>query len=112
MENEVQVSRDPLRGNLFENIVIIEALKQRFNRGLRSNLSFYRESNGNEVDLVAETGRERLAVEIKSGATVNPDFFKGFLLLKKQSVPVISSKAASSMAEAKRSKEVTSLFIR
>jgi len=83
LENEAQVSRDPLRGNLFENIVIIEALKQRFNRGLRSNLFFYRESNGNEVDLVAETGRELLAVEIKSGATVNPDFFKGLLLFKK-----------------------------
>lgn len=83
LENEAQVSRDPLRGNLFENIVIIEALKQRFNRGLRSNLFFYRESNGNEVDLVAETGRELLAVEIKSGATVNPDFFKGLLHFKK-----------------------------
>lgn len=83
LENETQVCRDPLRGNLFENIVIIEALKQRFNRGLRNNLFFYRESNANEVDLVAESGRALLAVEIKSGATVNPDFFKGLLHFKK-----------------------------
>jgi hypothetical protein len=77
LENEIQVSRDPLRGNLFENMVVIEALKYRYNLGMRSNLFFYRESNGNEVDLIAERGRDLLAVEIKSGATVNPDFFKG-----------------------------------
>jgi len=54
----MQASRDPLRGNLFENMAMMEALKQRYNRGMRSNIFFYRESNGNEVDLVAENGRE------------------------------------------------------
>lgn len=77
LENEKQISRDPLRGNLFENMVVIEALKYRFNRGNRNNLFFYRESNGNEVDLLAESGRNLWVVEIKSGATVNPDYFKG-----------------------------------
>lgn len=77
LENEMQVSRDPLRGNLFENMVVMEALKNRYNRGKRSNLFFYRESNGNEVDLLAESGRNLRAVEIKSGATINPDYFKG-----------------------------------
>lgn len=76
LENEKQVSRDPLRGNLFENMVVMEALKYRYNRGRRSNLFFYRESNGNEIDLLAENGRDLCAVEIKSGATVNPDYFK------------------------------------
>ena len=83
LTNQIQVSRDPLRGNLFENMVIIEALKNRFNLGLRNNLFFYRESNGNEVDLIAKSGRDLLAVEIKAGATVNPDFFKGLRHLKK-----------------------------
>jgi uncharacterized protein len=83
LTNEMQVSRDPLRGNLFENMVIIEALKYRYNLGLRNNLFFYRESNGNEVDLIAENGRDLLAIEIKSGATVNPDFFKGLQHFKK-----------------------------
>lgn len=77
LENETQVGRDPLRGNLFENMIVMEALKYRYHRGTRNNLFFYRESNGNEVDLIAESGRHLLAVEIKSGATVNPDFFKG-----------------------------------
>lgn len=76
LENERQVSRDPLRGNLFENMVVMEALKYRYNRGRRSNLFFYRESNGNEIDLLAENGRNLRAVEIKSGATINSDYFK------------------------------------
>lgn len=77
LENEIQVGRDPLRGNLFENLVVVEALKYRYNRGRRSNLFFYRESNGNEIDLLAESGRSLYAMEIKAGATVNPDYFKG-----------------------------------
>lgn len=77
LENETQIVRDPLRGNLFENLVVVEALKYRFNRGRRNNLFFYRESNGNEVDLLAENGRNLFAVEIKSGATINSDYFKG-----------------------------------
>lgn len=75
--NEMQISRDPLRGNLFENMVVMEALKYRYNQGRRNNLFFYRESNNNEVDLIAENGRNLCAVEIKAGATVNPDYFKG-----------------------------------
>lgn len=77
LENETQVSRDPLRGSLFENMVVMEALKYRYNRGMRSNIFFYRESNSNEVDLVAEKGRDLCAIEIKAGATVNHDFFRG-----------------------------------
>lgn len=77
LEDENQMSRDPLRGHLFENLVIIEALKHRYNQGKRSNLYFYRDSNGNEVDLIAENGRKLSAIEIKAGATVNPDYFKG-----------------------------------
>ena len=77
LENETQVNRDPLRGNLFENMVVMEALKHRYNQGKRSNLFFFRDSNGNEVDLIAEQGRNLAAIEIKAGATINPDFFKG-----------------------------------
>jgi hypothetical protein len=77
LEKDIQVNRDPLRGNLFENLVVIEALKYRYNQGKRNNLYFYRDSNGNEVDLIAENGRNLSAVEIKAGSTVNPDYFKG-----------------------------------
>jgi uncharacterized protein len=77
LENELHVSRDPLRGNLFENLAVIEALKYRFNRGKRSNLNFYRDSGGNEVDLVIEMGPDVFPVEIKAGATITRDAMKG-----------------------------------
>ena len=77
IETVNQISRDPLRGSLFENMVIAEALKYRFNQGKRSNLYFYRDSKGNEVDLVFSSGSELFPVEIKSGMTVTRDYFKG-----------------------------------
>ncbi len=78
-EHEVHISRHPLRGNLFENLIVVEALKYRFNRGLRNNLYFWRDAKGNEVDLVVEAGPDVMPVEIKAGATVTGDYFKGLL---------------------------------
>lgn len=77
LKNELHVSRDPLRGNLFENMVVIEALKYRLHRGKRSNLHFYRDSNGNEVDLLLGLGPDLYPIEIKAGMTINRDYFKG-----------------------------------
>jgi uncharacterized protein len=72
-----QVSRDPLWGSLFENFIIMEALKDRFNAGESAEMYFYRDSEGNEVDLLLPTGGKLHAIEIKAGATVNSDYFKG-----------------------------------
>lgn len=77
LENIDHVSRDPLRGKLFENMVVIEALKYRLHRGRRSNLHFYRDSNGNEVDLLLSMGPDLYPVEIKAGMTINRDYFRG-----------------------------------
>lgn len=72
-----QVARDPLWGSLFENFVIMEAMKDRLNAGETAEMYFYRDSEGNEVDLLLPTGGKMHAIEIKAGATVNPDYFKG-----------------------------------
>ena len=72
-----QVSRDPLWGSLFENFIIMEALKDRLNVGESPEMYFYRDSEGNEVDLLLPKGGKLHAIEIKAGATVNPDYFKG-----------------------------------
>ena len=77
IENHKQISRDPLRGNLFANMVIIEVLKCRFNQGRRSNLYFYRDSKGNEVDLLMVSGSDIFPIEIKAGMTITRDYFKG-----------------------------------
>lgn len=88
LETELHVARDPLRGNLFENMAIVEALKYRYNRGKKGNLSFYRDSNGNEVDLLLEVGPDLFPIEIKSGETIVPDFFKGLTTFSKISPPL------------------------
>ena len=70
-----QVTTHPLRGSLFENLVVAEAVKHRFNRGRDFNLSFFRDSRGLECDLLYDTGSGIHAIEIKSGATVASDYF-------------------------------------
>ncbi|MXZ80051.1 MAG: ATP-binding protein [Gammaproteobacteria bacterium] len=68
----------PLRGGLFENLVVTEVIKTVFNHDRRPEACFYRDSNGNEVDLMLRTGTGWLPIEIKAGKTVNQDYFKGF----------------------------------
>jgi hypothetical protein len=65
----------PLRGPLFENYIVCEALKAAFNSGRRPRMSFYRDHQGREVDLLVERGDATVAVEIKSGQTVSGEFF-------------------------------------
>lgn len=66
----------PLRGALFENLVVSEFLKARFNAGLPADLYFWRDNNGLEADLVFEVGRRLQTVEIKSGQTVTSDYIR------------------------------------
>jgi predicted AAA+ superfamily ATPase len=78
IEQPEHVSKHPLRGQLFENLVVMESLKYRYNRVLPDNIYFFRDSKGNEIDLLMLSGGFPLPVEIKSGQTLNPDYFKGF----------------------------------
>ncbi len=72
-----QLSRDPLWGHLFENFIVMEALKDQWHFGQNQPLYFYRDSMGHEVDLLVADGSQVHAIEIKAGQTVNPDYFKG-----------------------------------
>lgn len=71
------LSRDKMRGHLFENMVMIDFLKREYNSGRSRSLYFYRDSNGNEVDLLVKRGGQYDAYEIKSAETFHPDFLKG-----------------------------------
>ena len=92
IENAKQVVTHPLRGALFENLVVAETLKRRFNQGLRSNLSFFRDSRGLECDLLYQTGLGVGAIEIKSGSTVASDYFRSLNRVA-ELIPDISGKA-------------------
>lgn len=77
IENTIQLSRDPLYGALFENMVIMDAVKRRFNEGFDHNMYFYRDSHHSEIDLVYQKANELIPIEIKSSQTYHPDFIKG-----------------------------------
>jgi len=74
IERVEQVGRDPLIGSLFENLVVLEALKTRYNYGRTPNLYFFRDSQGHEIDLLHKQGNELLGIEIKSASTWNASF--------------------------------------
>lgn len=76
VESSEQLSYHPFRGNLFENMIIVEFLKKRFNTGKESNLYFWRNNVGNEIDLIID-GVNPIPIEIKSGQTITTDFYKG-----------------------------------
>jgi uncharacterized protein len=77
IETQAQLARDPLRGNLFENMVVMELMKSRSNKGLDPLLYFYRDSNDNEVDILFRDARQYRPIEIKSAATFQPEFLRG-----------------------------------
>lgn len=83
IENTTQLSRDPLRGALFENLVILELMKYRLNRGLDPNLYFYRDSHQNEVDIIIKSGHLLIPVEIKSAQTFTESFLKNVRYFQK-----------------------------
>ena len=92
IEDPKQLVTHPLRGALFENLVVAEALKHRLNRGRQPNLSFFRDARGLECDLLYETGQSLGAIEIKSGATVPSDAFDALNRVS-DLIPAVAAKA-------------------
>ena len=91
IETPEQVARDPLFGGLFENMVVMEALKSRFNAGEMPNLYFLRDSQGLEADLLLrKSHNELIPIEIKGGMTWNKDFCRNLLKLRKLSDKFVS----------------------
>jgi hypothetical protein len=72
-----QLATHPLRGSIFETLILSELAKARLNLGERATFHFWRDSNGNEVDVIADAGTKLMPIEIKSGQTLNRDFFTG-----------------------------------
>ena len=77
IQTAAQIAIHPLRGALFETLIVGEFLKARFNSGYPSNLYFWRDNVGLEVDLLIDEPEGLRPVEIKSSATVTEDLFKG-----------------------------------
>ena len=92
IQDPSQIATHPLRGHLFENLVVAETIKHRFNQGRGANLSFFRNANGLECDLFYESGQDIAAIEVKAGATIAPDYFTALNRVVEQ-VPGVRAKA-------------------
>lgn len=75
IRDEADLRNHPLRGNLFETMIVGETLKFFHNRGIRPPLHYYRETAGLEIDLLISFANIHLPVEIKSAGMVNPSFY-------------------------------------
>lgn len=71
------------RGALFETFVVSELIKRQYNQGQNADLYFWRDSAGNEIDLLLDTPQGLQAIEIKSGSTFASDWIKGFKVWKR-----------------------------
>jgi uncharacterized protein len=72
-----QMISHPLRSSIFETFILSELIKLKLNQGEKPVFSFWRDSNGNEVDLLVEKGVRLNPVEIKSGRTLTHEAFTG-----------------------------------
>lgn len=82
LENVDQIITHYLVGSLFENLVLSDLMKYKMNHGLNYNFYFWRDKLGREVDCLIESGLEKIILEIKSGKTINEDFFNGLKFYK------------------------------
>ena len=83
IENEKQLETHPLRGAIFENMVVLEFFKTRYNNGLLPNLYFYRDKSQREIDLIYEQGNSLYAYEIKSAKSFTKSFMSNLEFFRK-----------------------------
>ena len=89
VQDAEQLVVHPLRGAIFETFVVSELIKTKLNRGEQASFHFWRDSNGNEIDVIADLGVKSMPIEIKSGQTLNRDFFKAL----KNWLPLVGKEA-------------------
>lgn len=71
------LNRDKMKGPLFENMIVMECLKAIYNEGRNTGIFYYRDSNGNEVDILIKNKNKYDLIEVKSSQTYHPEFLKG-----------------------------------
>ena len=92
IKTKEQLSTHYLRGNLFENLIISDSIKQSYHQGSHPSCYFWRDSHGNEVDLLVDHAGKLDIFEIKSGKTINQDYFKGLRYMTKIAPEAIANK--------------------
>lgn len=93
IESPQQLALDKMRGAIFENMIVAECLKHRYNQGKEGNVFFYRDSNQNEIDVLVKEEGQLIAIEVKSAMTYQPDFDKSLRKLNEWTTTPILHRA-------------------
>jgi len=91
-KKEEQLVTHKFKGHLFENMVIMEYLKQNYHKNQGKDFYFWRDSAGNEVDLIIHDDEKIDIIEIKATETILPEAFKGLNYFEKLAKDEIKSK--------------------
>lgn len=108
IHEQSQLDRDPLYGQIFENLILSECVKHKLNQGKDHNIYFFRDSNGNEVDVFHKLNGNYYLGEIKSSMTFHKDFLKNLNSLDKKIE--VHKKALIFSGESRTLKEKTKLL--
>jgi uncharacterized protein len=76
ISDAVHLENHPLKGSIFETMVVIELVKKFTNNGIVPPLFYWRDKTGHEIDVIVDNSDKLTPIEIKSGKTINSDFFK------------------------------------
>lgn len=106
IRNSSHLISHPLRGAIFEGMVMTELVKTRLNAGQEVDLFFWRDKTGHEIDVILEKGKKMIPVEIKSGKTIQPEFYKNIdywqnLSGMKKSIVLYAGKAVQKRSDGK-----------
>ena len=82
IKNHNHLQRDPLVGSVFENLVVLEFLKHQLNKGLVDHAYFFRDSNGNEIDLLINFNDSDWQIEVKSASTYSSKQLKSLVKMR------------------------------
>ncbi len=76
LDSKEELLLDDHKGAAVETMAVSELLKTRFNAGKKSNLTFFRDKNGFEVDAVADW-KHTFAIEVKSNSATERKLSSG-----------------------------------
>lgn len=92
IKSDDEIAIHAAKGALFENLIISELIKNKWNVGENDELYYWRDKTGNEVDIITENAGKIAAIELKAGETISSDFFKGLNFLSKLNAPLSEQK--------------------
>jgi len=75
INSENQVRTYHLKGALFENLIITDLVKSQLHKGLNPRFYFWQNKTKQEIDLIIDNPQGSVPYEIKSGMTMNENYF-------------------------------------